>query len=462
MIFSSVTFLIYFLPIFLIVYYVAPGKKVKNLILLAASLVFYAWGEPVYIVLMIFSSVSDYAHGLFIEKNRGNKWSKAALISSIVINLALLMFFKYADFVIMNLNQLGGFDIQALNLPLPIGISFYTFQTMSYTIDVYRGRVKAQKDLLALATYVTMFPQLIAGPIVRYKDICKELEVRSITIDKVIDGFYRFSIGLVKKVLIANTMSRIVANVMAVSMPEISMTTAWLGALAFAFQIYFDFSGYSDMAIGLGRMLGFNFLENFNHPYMSLSVTEFWQRWHISLGSWFRDYLYIPLGGNRVNKIKWIRNILIVWFCTGLWHGASWNFVLWGLYFGVLLFIEKRYLHILTKLPKVIRWAYTMFLILMSWVIFYFENIRTMIQYLLRMFSFKGITNIYAGISKYELILVFLVSILASTPAIKMIYQKLEIVKLNFAFDIILAGLVFFSIILLADGSPNPFIYFRF
>lgn len=462
MIFSSVTFLIYFLPIFLIVYFITPSKKLKNLILLIASLIFYAWGEPIYIILMIFSSVSDYIHGLIIEKNRGNSLSKKALVSSIIINLALLMFFKYADFAIVNINQLGFVHIRPLNLPLPIGISFYTFQTMSYTIDVYRGRVKAQKDILALATYVTMFPQLIAGPIVRYKDICSELEVRTINMENVVSGFHRFSVGLIKKVLIANTMSKIVGNIMALSYADISMTTAWLGIVAFAFQIYFDFSGYSDMAIGLGRMLGFTFLENFNYPYISLSVTDFWKRWHISLGSWFRDYLYIPLGGNRVSNVKWMRNIFIVWFCTGLWHGASWNFVLWGLYFGVLLFIEKRYLEKLIKLPKIIRWGYTMFLILMSWVLFYFENLGFMFAYIGRMFSFEGLTNVYAGVSKYELIVTLTIAILASTPLIKQTYHKFEQVKLNIIVDLMLACLVFFSVILLADGAPNPFIYFRF
>ncbi len=462
MIFSSVSFLLFFLPIFLVIYYLAPKNSYKNFVLLVASLIFYAWGEPIYILLMIFSSLSDYFHGLFIEKHRDSSLGKIGLISSIAINIGLLMFFKYGDFLILNLNRVASLELNSLNLPLPIGISFYTFQTMSYAIDVYSGKVQAQRNPLALATYVAMFPQLIAGPIVRYKDISIELIQRTISKENVIDGFHRFSIGLLKKVLIANKMSEVFGHILSLGIENISTPTAWIGSLAFAFQIYFDFSGYSDMAIGLGKMLGFNFLENFNYPYMATSITDFWRRWHISLGSWFRDYVYIPLGGNRVSLFIWIRNLFIVWFLTGLWHGASWNFVIWGLYFAVLLLLEKYLKQWLDKIPLIIRWGYTMVLVLTSWIIFYFEELSFAKAYVLRMVSFSQMTTIFAGISRYEFILVFAAAFVGCTPLPKKLYIKLSSLNIHVFADMGIAILLIFSIILLSDGSPNPFIYFRF
>ena len=336
MVFSSIPFIFFFLPVFLILYYLVP-YKVKNILLLIFSLIFYAWGEPIYILLMIFSSVVDYTNGRMIEKYAQNnqKRKNLFLIISIIVNLSLLGFFKYADFLIGSINSLLNINIPLLELGLPIGISFFTFQTMSYSIDVYRGDVKAEHNFLDFMAYVSMFPQLIAGPIVRYEEVSKELKNRSITAQGFADGMIRFLQGLFKKVLIANNIGYLF--VIASSMPnnEMSVVMSWLGILAYTFQIYFDFSGYSDMAIGMGKMLGFTYPENFNHPYISKSITEFWRRWHISLSSFFKDYVYIPLGGSRVKKIINVRNILIVWMLTGLWHGANWNFVLWG----VLIFL---------------------------------------------------------------------------------------------------------------------------
>ncbi len=341
MVFSSLTFLFIFLPVTLTLYFISP-KKFKNVVLLITSLIFYAWGEPIYIFLMIFSSIVDYFHGLLIEKFRNeNKKAKFVVLSSVVINLGLLSFFKYSDFLIDNFNHLFNTGFDTLDLPLPIGISFYTFQTMSYTIDVYRKEAPVQRSPLALATYVTLFPQLIAGPIVRYQTVAEQINDRKETIDKFADGVKRFIIGLGKKVLLANNIGMLWSEIQATNINDLTILTAWLGVFAFSFQIYFDFSGYSDMAIGLGKMFGFDFLENFNYPYISQSITEFWRRWHISLGTWFKDYVYVSLGGNKVSKIKMYRNLFIVWFLTGLWHGASWNFIVWGLYFGIIIAIEK-------------------------------------------------------------------------------------------------------------------------
>ena len=343
MVFRSLMFLFVFLPSVLLIYYVCP-KKFRNLVLFVSSLVFYAWGEPVYIVIMIFSTVFDYFNGLLIEKYRQKgqlKKTKIVLINSIIINLAILFFFKYTDFFINNINLLLSSNIQTLDLALPIGISFYTFQTMSYTIDVYRGEVKAQKNIISFGAFVVLFPQLVAGPIVRYKTIATQLDERKESQEQFANGVHRFIIGLGKKVLLANNIGLVWEQISSYNIETLSTATAWIGAIAFSFQIYFDFSGYSDMAIGLGKMFGFNFLENFNYPYISKSITEFWRRWHISLGTWFKEYVYFPLGGNRGGKAKQIRNIFIVWGLTGFWHGASWNFVVWGLYFAVLLIFEK-------------------------------------------------------------------------------------------------------------------------
>ena len=343
MVFSSIVFLFRFLPLFFLLYYLVP-ERMKNLILFLGSLIFYAWGEPVYVLLMLFSTVVDYVHGRLLERLRGKRGAKLVLLSSVVINLGVLCFFKYADFLIGSVNAVLGTKVPLLSLGLPIGISFYTFQTMSYTIDVYRGQARVQRNLLDFGVYVAMFPQLIAGPIVKYRDVEKSMHHRSITLPDVSEGLKRFCMGLGKKVLLANNIGELWAFVSAMDLRRISMLTAWLGIVAFGFQIYFDFSGYSDMAIGLGRMLGFRFPENFNYPYISASVTEFWRRWHISLGSWFREYVYFPLGGSRRGLPKQLLNILVVWMLTGIWHGAGWNFLLWGLWFAFALMLEKLFL----------------------------------------------------------------------------------------------------------------------
>ena len=341
MVFSSLTFLQGFLPCVLVIYFLAP-KKAKNTVLFLFSLLFYAWGEPIYVGLMLFSTVLDYCCGRAVEKHRGTSSAKIGLLVSVIVNLTLLCLFKYTDFLISTINSIFGASIPLLNLPLPIGISFYTFQTMSYTIDVYRGNAKAQKNILSFGAYVSLFPQLIAGPIVRYQTIADQLEERIHSFDKFAEGIRRFVCGLGKKVLLANNIGLLWNTISQSS--ELTVVSAWLGITAFAFQIYFDFSGYSDMAIGLGKMFGFDFLENFDHPYCSKSVTEFWRRWHISMGTWFRDYVYIPLGGNRRGLAIQLRNIAIVWLLTGFWHGASWNYVLWGVFYGCILIIEKFFL----------------------------------------------------------------------------------------------------------------------
>ena len=386
MVFSSVLFLFRFLPIFMICYFLVP-RKMKNLVLFLGSLVFYAWGEPVYIFLMLFSTISDYVWGRLIEEYRGKDRSRIFLLCSIGINLFILGFFKYADFLLQTVNTVFGTSIPLLKLPLPIGISFYTFQTMSYVIDVYRGDTKAQRNILQFGVYVTMFPQLIAGPIVRYETVEQEILERRESIDDVAAGLRRFILGLAKKVILANNIARIAETIYAGDSAVYGTALYWLAAVAYALQIYFDFSGYSDMAIGLGRMFGFHFLENFDHPYTALSITDFWRRWHISLSTWFRDYVYIPLGGNRVKKSRWIRNILVVWALTGFWHGAQWNFLFWGLYYGLLLLAEKLFLgRLLERLPKAVRWLYTAFFVLIGWVLFNLTDFPSLCHALKLMF----------------------------------------------------------------------------
>ena len=378
MVFSSITFLFYFLPIVLIIYYLIPNKY-KNIVLLISSFIFYFYGEPKNIYIMILSILATYIFGILIDKYKKTKYSKIFLILSIFINIGLLIYFKYADFIIKNINLWLSNKIDLIHVILPIGISFYTFQLISYIVDVYRGEAKVQKNIIKLATYISLFPQLIAGPIVRYTTIENQLENREYNMKNFSIGVRRFIIGLGKKVMIANVMGNLI-NIFLVS-DEKSVLFYWLYAIALMIQIYFDFSGYSDMAIGLGKMLGFDFPENFNYPYIATSITDFWRRWHISLSSWFRDYIYIPLGGNRVSKLKWIRNIIIVWMLTGLWHGAEWNFVIWGLYFGVLLIIEKVFLlKWLQKIPKVISRIYTLFIVMISFIIFNGEGISTILE----------------------------------------------------------------------------------
>jgi len=464
MIFSSIPFLFFFFPIFLFLYYLVPFKY-KNLILLIFSLIFYAWGEPIYILLMIFSSIVDYINGRMIEKYNNNKVRKKIfLISSIIINLILLSFFKYADFLIQSINSIFNISIPLLKLGLPIGISFFTFQTMSYSIDVYRGEVKAEHNFLTFMTYVSMFPQLIAGPIVRYETVSEELKTRKINFTNFSNGLLRFMRGLFKKVIIANNVGYL-WTIMSAS-NNISVLGSWLGIVAFTLQIYFDFSGYSDMAIGMGKMLGFNYLENFNYPYISKSITEFWRRWHISLSSWFRDYVYIPLGGSRVKKSVNIRNIMIVWMLTGLWHGSSWNFVLWGIYYGILLVLEKFVLKkLLNKLPNILKHIYTLILIIIGWLIFAIPDINTLGEYIKAMFGLNGkIINsefIYY-LNNYFVIL--LIASIFSTPIYPILEKKLNKNKfIKFLIELIIyISFIIITISYLVSDNYNPFLYFRF
>lgn len=465
MIFSSLPFLFYFLPLALLLYYISPGK-LKNFTLLGVSLLFYAWGEPIYIFLLLFSAAVDYMHGLLIEKYRNHASFKAklALISSIMVNLAVLFFFKYANFLVENINQFTNFQIEALDLPLPIGISFYTFQTMSYSIDVFRGVVPAQRNPITFALYVSLFPQLIAGPIVRYDSIETDLMHRKWNAKQFSDGVLIFTIGLGKKVLLANTLGILWHDTQALPPSELTVLAAWLGITAFMFQIYFDFSGYSDMAIGLGKMFGFTFPINFRYPYIAKSATEFWRRWHITLGGWFRDYLYIPLGGNRKGKWKMVRNLFIVWGATGLWHGASWNFILWGLYFGLILAFEKAIgLKILQRLPAFFQHLYLLFIVLMSWVLFVSEDMQFGIHYVKTMFGFAPLWDTEFIYQLYTNAVLLIIATIAATPLWRIIDNKLTTPLIRNPIEwLIIIGILFLSTAYLVDESFNPFLYFRF
>lgn len=472
MVFSSLPFLFRYLPIVLLLYFIAP-RKLRNAVLFFTSLVFYAWGEPIYVVLMLFSTIVDYTHGMLVHhfKQKGEiKKAKLALTSAMIINLSLLGFFKYSDFVITNINALTGSNIALLKLALPIGISFYTFQTMSYTIDVFRGEAKVQKNIISFGAYVVLFPQLIAGPIVQYKTIATQLKERREDFDQFSYGVLRFISGLGKKVLLANNIGLLWDSISATPSGELTIISAWLGITAFAFQIYFDFSGYSDMAIGLGNMLGFQFLENFNYPYMSKSITEFWRRWHISLGSWFRDYVYIPLGGNRCGLGKQIRNIAVVWFLTGFWHGASWNFIMWGAYFGVILVIEKFvFLKVLNKLPSFFSHLYAIFLVWIGWAIFAFDDLSRGIEYIKAMFGVNtlGFVNDNALYLLMNYALILIVLILGSTDlpkrvAIRLVGEHGEKKVTAVVQGLFIVGIFIISVAYLVDASYNPFLYFRF
>jgi len=466
-IFSSLYFLFWYIPIVLLIYYVTP-LKLRNLVLLVFNLIFYGWGEPVYIVIMFASIAIDYTHGMLVErcKAKGNdRGARMAVASSVVFNLALLFFFKYWDFLAGSLAGLGLDFLPVLGVSLPIGISFYTFQTMSYTIDVYRGDAKVQRNIVNFGTFVTLFPQLIAGPIIKYKDLGEQIDCREHTPQKFAAGVERFTVGLAKKVLIANNLGMLWDVYKALPVGELTVAGAWLGALAFAFQIYFDFSGYSDMAIGLGRMLGFEFLENFNYPYIARSITEFWRRWHISLGTWFREYLYIPLGGNRVKAGRLVFNLLLVWAATGIWHGASWNFLVWGLYFGLLLILEKVFLrNLLSRLPAWVGHLYTLLLVLLSWAIFAVEDFSHLGPYLGAMLGFAGGGG-WNGDFLYYLVSylpMLLIAAAASTPAAAMAWRKLpQRVQLVLRPILLLAGLLVCTAYLV-DDTYNPFLYFRF
>lgn len=468
MLFSSIVFLFTFLPAVMILYYLLP-VRFRNVILLLASLVFYAWGEPVYLFLMLLSILFNYFSGLDIARNLQDKRAaKRSLVFNLIINLAVLGFFKYEGFVLDTLNGILPVHISYHALPLPIGISFYTFQILSYIIDVYRGNVKVQTNLPNFALYVTMFPQLIAGPIVQYADVDEQLASREVSWTKFGEGSMYFIRGLAKKVLLANTSGMIFTEVSGLAKGNIAVMMAWLGAFAYMFQIYFDFSGYSDMAIGLGKMFGFEFNMNFNYPYVSKSITEFWRRWHISLSSWFRDYVYIPLGGNRVSKIKHIRNLLIVWFLTGLWHGAAWNFVAWGLYYGVILIIEKYLLSpVLDRLPDVVRHIYSIVLVVIGWVLFFSSSFGQAADYIRVMFG-AGAHGFADRESMYLLtsnLILWLILIFGSTPLVHFRYEHmLRTKKWNTTIinSVVYAALFIVCIAYLVTETYNPFLYFRF
>lgn len=471
MVFSSLTFLYLFLPISLILYFSVKNIKYKNYFLILISLTFYAWGEPIWVSLLLFSSFVDYFHGLIAEKYRGSWQSKATIVSSLAVNIGLLGFFKYSGFIIDNFNTLTNLNIEIHQFSLPIGISFYTFQTISYVIDVYRDKVPAQRSPLKLLLYVSMFPQLIAGPIVRYKDIAKQIDNRRITPRSISKGVNRFILGLSNKVLIANVAGELSETFLNGGMTDLTVIGAWFGIFMFAIQIYFDFSGYSDMAIGLGRILGFTYKENFNYPYISKSATEFWRRWHISLGSFFKDYVYIPLGGNRK---FYIRNLMIVWFLTGLWHGASWNFVIWGLYFGLLIFIERTFLSkLLNKLPSIVAFGYFVAIVLIGWVFFYYTDLQIAFHTLGIMFGLGDSTliNLETKIYIMNNLYFTILAIILSTPLLKKIVYKFACyfknsksinIEIDYVRPILNVCLLLIATALLVGQTYNPFLYFRF
>lgn len=460
-----------FLPVCLLLYFILRGIKARNDLLLAMSLLFYAWGEPKWIVLMIVTTLVDYGAGLLVDKYRGQKQAKWALAGSVVITLSFLSVFKYLGFFNQNLNSIFGAELPTQIFNLPIGISFYTFQAITYVVDVYRGKARVQRSYANLLLYVSLFPQLIAGPIVRYTDIAEQLESRETTVEGFARGITRFVTGLGKKVLLANIAGQIATSLIGGDLSKASVLGAWLGIFAYTFQIYFDFSGYSDMAIGLGHMFGFTYVENFNYPYISKSITEFWRRWHISLSTFFRDYVYIPLGGNRRHQL---RNMFVVWALTGLWHGASWNFVLWGLYYFVFLAIEKLFLgRYLEKLPAVVGHVYALFIVVVGWVFFYFDDVSRLGQMLRLMFGFSG----QAGVMPTDTILLknhlvfFIVAIIACIPVSKLAkallirfsrrgtVQEAVAGAVGIVYDV---ALLFFSTAALVGASYNPFLYFRF
>lgn len=467
MLFSSIPFLYYFLPLVLAVYFLVP-RGLKNAVLFASSLLFYAWGEPRFCLFMLLSILQGYVFGRLIEKNAENrKWSKIFLTASVLLSLGLLGYCKYADFFISSVNAVTGLSLKLLRVALPIGISFYTFQILSYVVDVYRGDVPAQKSFLKLGTYIAMFPQLIAGPIVRYAEIAPQLDERETTLEDVSAGAGRFVIGLSKKVLLANVLYELITVFQ--KSRDLSVLFYWLYAVSFTLQLYFDFSGYSDMAIGLGRIFGFRFSENFNYPYISGSITEFWRRWHMSLGSWFRDYVYIPLGGNRVSNAKWLRNILVVWLLTGLWHGASWNFVFWGLGFAVLLVAEKLLYKERLEKTHVLKHVYVLLFVTLSFVLFNASSVKEAASQIGAMFGADGLPLVSAESLYYakSYAVTFLIAAIGATPLCKNVVSKLaESARgaqvLAILQPVWLVLLLAACTAFLVDGSFNPFLYFRF
>ena len=465
MLFTSISFLYYFLPALIIIYFITP-KKYKNIILLIASLLFYFYGEPKYVFLMILEIIIAYIGAILIDKYKNQ--SKNILIITLFIHVFLLIIFKYTDFIIQTINDISNANIKLLNIALPIGISFYTFQIISYIIDVYNGKVKVQKNIIKLATYVSLFPQLVAGPIVRYQTVEKELDNRTHSFNNFAYGIRRFTIGLAKKVLIANALGELCSKAFLVD--EKTIVFFWIFGISYMLQLYFDFSAYSDMAIGLGRIFGFNFPENFNYPYISKSITEFWRRWHISLSTWFRDYVYIPLGGNREGKYKQIRNILIVWLLTGIWHGANWTFLIWGLLFGIILIIEKIWLNnFMEKLPSFIRRIYVLFIVMILFIIFNSDNMSVALTNIKGLFGMNGeaFVNDYTLHYLKSYLPVLIIALVGSTPFIKILIDKLRKNKyvnniINILEPILIVVILVVVTSYLIDNSYNPFLYFRF
>ena len=465
MLFTSISFLYYFLPALIIIYFITP-KKYKNIILLIASLLFYFYGEPKYVFLMIAEIVIAYTGAILIDKYKNQ--SKNILIITLFIHVFLLIIFKYTDFIIQTINDISNANIKLLNIALPIGISFYTFQIISYVIDVYNGKVKVQKNIINLATYVSLFPQLVAGPIVRYQTVEKELDDRIHSFNNFAYGIRRFSIGLAKKVLIANALGELCTKAFVLN--ETTVIFYWIFGISYMLQLYFDFSAYSDMAIGLGRIFGFNFPENFNYPYISKSITEFWRRWHISLGTWFKDYVYIPLGGNRDGKYKQIRNILIVWLLTGIWHGANWTFLIWGLLFGIILIIEKIFLNkFMEKLPSFIKRIYVLFIVMILFIIFNAENMSVALTNIKGLFGMNGevFVNDYTLHYLKSYLPLLIIAFLGATPFIKTLIDKLRKNKyvnniINILEPILIVIILVVVTSYLIDNSYNPFLYFRF
>lgn len=469
MVFSSLTFMFVFLPIVLILYYIVP-KKFKNLFILISGLIFYAWGEPVYVLIMIVSTLIDYTAGLLIYRfDKSKTIKRICLITSLLMNLGLLGVFKYSGFIMQNIDIIFGTSLYDPNhaLPLPIGISFFTFQSMSYTIDMYMGKIKVQKNPISFAAFVTLFPQIVAGPIVRYDDIAKELDDRTVNLDCIYEGILKFITGVGKKVLIANNIGMLWTSVKGMETSELSVLTAWLGILAFTLQIYFDFSGYSDMAIGLGKMMGFNFPQNFNYPYQSKSISEFWRRWHITLGAWFKSYVYFPLGGSRKGKGRTVFNLAVVWLLTGIWHGASWNFILWGVLYGLVIIMEKLFLgKILERIPDFFSWLYTIVLVILGWVLFDTADIPTALGYMGAMFGGGG--TLVDNTAMYYLInygVMFVIGTFACTDifsrAAEWLKEKMPLL-VNYSTPIAKTAIMVLSTAYLADATYNPFLYFNF